>query len=332
MNAKSLQPVIRIGLWGAPGSGKTTFLAALNAAMLHAQSSGNGTWTVRGAGDADEFLVRNTNILTIQRRFPPASQVITQMSWRFNGDLGNSRLAGRVRVPLGGTRYVEFRLDLQDVPGGYYRYDAFGGWGDAGQGAGLSEVDWEHIVQHLARCDALVYLFDPVREARYGDSFEFFQGTLQRVARRADEWGRLRGPRLPHHLAVCVTKFDHPTVFHRAVKAGFVTQDSDDPMLPRVGHGHARQFFERVCKDLPGATAEFVKLAIETNFDAARVAYFVTSSVGFWVGQSGRVDLEDCFNVNTVDGEEQIRGRVRPINVLEPLVWLQTKVSSAAGR
>ena len=69
----------RVGLWGAPGSGKTTFLAALNIAVNRAR---NQDLMIFGVDDGStDFLVQNTAMLTQERRFPPATQLQQQMSW-----------------------------------------------------------------------------------------------------------------------------------------------------------------------------------------------------------------------------------------------------------
>jgi hypothetical protein len=325
MNARPPRPVIRIGLWGAPGSGKTTFLAALRTAAL--LGSENGTWTMMGADDeASEFLTRMTDILVHQRQFPPASQGITPLSWRFIGDLRSSRLAERILAR--GSDRVEFLLELQDVAGRYFADDAGFEVADDGD---LPEDDWMEIVRHLARCDGLVYLFDPVRELERGDSYRFFQGTLERLSRQAYDWGLYKGPRLPHHLAVCVTKFDHPRIFSSVMAEGFVTQDSYGSQIPRIDGERAGAFFTWLCQGMPG-NAELVRKSIEAYFDSNRVAYFATSSVGFWTRPGGMVDTQDCHNVETVDGMQRIRGAVRPVNVLEPMVWLQRRIRSVAGR
>ena len=58
----------RVGLWGAPGSGKTTFLAALNIAVNRAR---NQDLMIFGVDDVStDFLVQNTAMLTQERRFP----------------------------------------------------------------------------------------------------------------------------------------------------------------------------------------------------------------------------------------------------------------------
>ena len=69
----------RIGLWGAPGSGKTTYLAALQIAVNRAQDR---NLMIFGVDDSStDFLVENTAMLTRERRFPAATALQQQLSW-----------------------------------------------------------------------------------------------------------------------------------------------------------------------------------------------------------------------------------------------------------
>ena len=56
-----------VGLWGAPGSGKTTFLAALYIAVARSSQDMN----IFGADDkSTEFMVESNRMLTKEHRFP----------------------------------------------------------------------------------------------------------------------------------------------------------------------------------------------------------------------------------------------------------------------
>jgi len=138
--------------------------------------------------------------------------------------------------------------------------------------------------------------------------------------------------RLPHFLAVCVTKFDDPNIFIPAYHDRLIDIDADG--LPRVPNHRAEEFFDWICgrieqQAIDAGTAQLRDL-IRSTFIEDRVRYFCSSSVGFYVGASGEVDLNDFQNFDLVNGEWRIRGKVRPVNVLEPLVAIERRVRSGA--
>src|SRR5262249_26034084 len=104
---------------------------------------------------------------------------------------------------------------------------------------------WQTVLDHLAACDGIVYLFDPLRSEPY----DYFQRTLEQLTRRSYENGRLLRGRLPQFLAVCVTKFDNPSVFRRAQQAGLIATGTDARQIPTVPGRLAAEFFQRLCAD-----------------------------------------------------------------------------------
>ncbi|MWK34661.1 hypothetical protein GEV43_11795 [Actinomadura sp. J1-007] len=72
----------RIGLWGAPESGKTTFLAALQVAILRSPEQ----WMLYGVNEeSNDFLDVQTGRLTQHRQFPSATVVSGALSWTLRG-------------------------------------------------------------------------------------------------------------------------------------------------------------------------------------------------------------------------------------------------------
>src|SRR6266567_2524837 len=185
------------------------------------------------------------------------------------------------------------------------------------------------MASYLANCQGLLLLVDPIRERQLGDAHEFFYGTLLRIAQRVEV---PPGQRLPHYVAVCVTKFDDPTVFRFARDNDFLSYSEDDPLLlPRVHNDEAEEFMRDLLAGSPLSDADMVLGALRQYFYPERIRYFVTSSVGFHVGPSGEFRENDYANVVQVDaGKFQIRGQVHPINVAEPLLWLGERI--VAGR
>lgn len=333
----------RIGLWGAPGSGKTTFLAALQIAVNRSQDR---NLMIFGVDDSStDFLVENTAMLTQQRRFPGATELQQQLSWvlQLQTEVPLRRpLRRTVMTPVP----LELNIDLLDAPGrefastpnltdeGGPRSGAGGALGfdddeddyeeDGGSGAG-SVVAEDNLMDSMAGCDGLLLLFDPIREWQEGDAYNYFQGTLLRIAQRRMAERTRPGSKLPHYVAVCVTKFDEPDIYRRARINGYRSFATDDPaMFPRVREEDAERFFAELCREGSRGDADLVRNALHRYFEPDRVRFFVTSAIGFYLGKrSTRFQEQDFQNaVQEPGGEFRIRGPIHPINVVEPLVWL----------
>ncbi|MFF3328614.1 caspase family protein [Streptomyces sp. NPDC002888] len=292
---------VRIGLWGAPGSGKTTLLAALAHVVGDTQQE-YGSWRISGTDRvAEEFLVQHKNALMDGSRFPPATEAAGEpLRFRFSGE-DNAR-----------DEETDFVVEVQDVPGEYFH--------------DLRLIDDASLTQRLAESDGLVYLFDPTGGPA-NSSAEYLFGIIQRITTHLEETGRPSGRYLPHHLAVCVTKFDSKEVFPKARAARWGTQGDDRYRFPRVKDQHARQFFGWAAERFAGAGGGRLCHLIENHFDPDRTVYFATSSIGFHVGADGVFDASDFANTDDV----RIRGSVRPLNVLEPFIALERLIRLGAG-
>src|SRR6266702_97343 len=173
-------PQVRVGLWGAPNSGKTTFLASL---FLAADQLRAGSRTAPIAVRAldqpsEEFKRRYSLMLAAGRRFPEATaSVSAPLQWQLTGDLRGVDIADRRwwnrwrHVPL------DFVLRMRDIPGEAFR-DALHAGPDAADSGYSSALD---LVGELADCQGLVYLFDPSREAYNADSYAYFEGVLTQL-------------------------------------------------------------------------------------------------------------------------------------------------------
>ena len=339
-------PSVRIGLWGATGSGKTTYLAAIQVAVHRqgARSTGDN-WVLNGVDpESSEFLQQRTHELVTKRVFPRQTNVASSYCWRFTGEVRGGRMIKR-------TRTVSFELDVYDVPGVLFSSNSqapvtfaeaepqSGGlnFGEAPAPVGVAQVapsndQEERLLEHLENSDGILFLFDPIRDARTGDAYEYFQSMLEKLTARTIGLDSHVGGRLPHFLAVCVTKFDEPEIYRRARGYRMTTTDMEQPFAPRVPDEQARFFFERLCRDTPGSTADLVRGSIQAHFSPDRVGFFVTSAVGFYVGPTGRFQPADLSNVELGQGGAKIRGGVYPINVLEPLIWLEEKIRASKPR
>ncbi len=327
-----------IGLWGAPSSGKTTFLAALYIAVTRRLPA---DINIVGVDDAStNFLIDSTRTMTNDLKFPGGTQQASSYSWTLNMETTVERTQTvRFGRKVTATEVVssKFNIDLRDAPGGYFghrpaqqeqpqqqRLNLGGGAAPAATPAVSPETE---MMNYLSGCDGLLLLIDPVREQESGDAHDYFQSTLLKIAQRKLAVPGA-SPRLPHYVAVCITKFDHPDVYGFARLNGYRVYDEDDPYLfPRVAEGDAEAFFREFCRTSPKSEAEMICSALSGYFRPERVRFFVTSAIGFYLGQSTRFrDDTDPQNAEDHNGIPQIRGRIYPINVLEPILWLGQRV------
>jgi hypothetical protein len=237
-------------------------------------------------------------------------------------------------------QYSQFNIDLLDAPGGWHGIQqsqpaqaqpqvVYAG-GNPTPGNSSSPVsDVDDLMDYLAGCQGLLLLIDPVRELQAGDSHRYFQTTLLRIAQR--RLASMSSSRLPHYVAVCITKFDHPAVYKFARLNGYRSYDEDDPYLfPRVHDDDAEAFFKELCGSSDMGDADLICNALGRYFQPERIRYFVTSAIGFY--RKGNRFRDDDYQ-NTVDqndGTLRIRGQVNPINVLEPILWLGRHVTTVS--
>ena len=155
------------------------------------------------------------------------------------------------------------------------------------------------------------------------------------------------GGRLPHYVAVCVTKFDEVAVYEAARELGLIELDGDDQYeFPRVSDEDTRTLFLKLCEASGSGNAEMVIHALEQYFYPDHIKYFVTSAIGFYLNPRTRHFDEDDWQ-NVVPNERpkdkegsppakwkptRIRGGVYPINIVEPVRWLCQKVMSEPVR
>ncbi|MET9905019.1 hypothetical protein [Streptomyces sp. NPDC006446] len=293
----------RIALWGAPRSGKTTYLAALPIAAMQHQRHGKGTWLISGTTpEANTFLNDGVRKLAIERGFPEATLDLKSMSWKFQG---LEPLTGRRK----GFREARFVLEVQDVPGEMYH------------GTESETVD------QLARSQGLIYLFDQLDDPEaVGDSLASFFATLNSLYSRVEEFGGHYQGRLPHHLAVCIVKFDDPQVLGPAVEAGWVTQEEHGSRLPRVPGHLTGSYFQWLCNNARHPGARMVRDGLATYFHPERVAYYTTSAIGYRLTPEHVFDFRDYANVEVINHSVRISTPPVPFNVLEPLTDLERRI------
>jgi hypothetical protein len=337
-----VQSKSRVGMWGAPGSGKTTFLAALGIAAARDASQ---HVLLFGADDAStDFLTGETERITRRKEFPPATETTRHLSWIMR--MGVEVPVRRRFHASPAVRPFEFNLDLLDPPGGWYAdnpamagqstgsLDAVSAARNASLGFGDDEpmrtvtasgarVDEEDFIAQLGNCDGLLLFFDPLREAKEGDAFNFFNRTLMKLAQRSLAGQARADAALPQYVAVCTTMFDHPEVYERARDWGYCTPTlADRHRFPRVRDDLAERFFVDVVRDAERGNADLMRNLLHRYFARGRVRFFVTSAIGFYLDrQLGEFQDRQYSNVEGLDGR-RIKGQIYPINVIEPMMWL----------
>jgi hypothetical protein len=290
-------PVLRLGLLGCPGSGKTTFLAALDIAAARAP----GGWSIAGLNERSEMQMTAWTIgLAERRRLPDRTDIgaIVPLSWV---------LASREGIHTGGGKeqadFVssEVQLDLLDA---------------AGEDTGRAEYGGNRLLDHISECDGILLQFD-LLAGEVGGNHQYLQSFLRRLASR----NSTEHSRLPHYLAVCISKYDDPAVFQQAVLGGHTFADGTAMSLPVVSGDRASAFFRSLCAR--SRDAELVLALLNLYFQPDRIRYFVISSLGFYVSpETRRFDISDFRNLTSYGDEIKIRGDMLPINVLEPILWI----------
>ncbi|WP_267242140.1 SAV_2336 N-terminal domain-related protein [Streptomyces sp. PR69] len=298
----------RVAVLGANSCGKTTFLAAAWLAAVNTPKE-QGRWNIVPMdGSAEHFLIQQTHSLALARRFPEPTLKPRPFSYVFRADLGGPQ------TPADRRLRVDFTLSLLDTGGGVLKRDKYG--------------KDPAVDAHLGRSNRILLLVDPFSSAKRDSQAAYLTPHLERLTRDHFENGRLKRGRLPHRVAVCLTKFDDPRVFRSARRGNWAGQNGQgDPCVP---HEDAEGFISWLGRSSP-EIAEIVDL-VRLNFLPERVQWFVLSAIGIHRRRDGSVDLDDCSNqTRDEDGIPMLRGPVRPLHVLDPLVALGRRRSGLPG-
>jgi hypothetical protein len=295
----------RITVWGAPSTGKTTFLAALNLAL-----DDDAGWRVIGGDEASaDMLSKFERALVKERVFPEATPRPELYRWELHGSVRRKVRTGRFRSRQE-DQPVVIPLELVDAPGGAAD--------PVSAGAARSRA----LFENMEESSGLAFFFDPVRELERRDAFEHTNSVINSVSQRMHD-RLLPGGLLPHYVAVCVTKFDELPLVTSAQRLGMI--DYDARGVPHVPTEDAREFLMEICKRFGDRSPDRVLGRLERHFDTTRIKYFITSAIGFYVDPgTGRCDMADFQNhIPPAPGRPAgIRGDVDPINVAEPILWL----------
>ncbi len=298
-------------MWGAPGTGKTTFLGVLDIA-LNRRDYG---LTMTGANDASmDVLIEMTESISEHREFPPATDSIDTFKW----DLFT------VQSPHSSTPPSKITLKLTDPSG------------ELMKSMRRSDPNRKKLIDEIVDSAGILFMFDPIREFERGDAFSTTNGLLKQLmgAYSSSDPANFKG-RLPHYVAVCITKFDEPRILETARALNILRRDPRDPHgLPWVHNNDARKLLDSLAQVSGSGDGEMTVNALTTHFYPDRVQYFVTSAVGFYVNpKTKKFDIDDPQNLVKdkagLDNSARIRGPVRPINIVEPVLWLSEQIAQS---
>jgi hypothetical protein len=302
-----------ITLLGGPRTGKTTFLAALQIALLREDQLG---WALDGENPGStQAMVRFMGTMTEDHEFPKAT--VAQMEnykWSLTGDKRRVWEWDRWRFRRV-TKVKRIRLNLVDGPGGAANSKHIFGQGLAAQ-----------LISSMSDSAGLIIFFDPLTEVETGQAFQHLYGALMVLRSQVGSDGKL-----PHHVAVCITKFDSIPVYRSARALRVSMRDPEGQQFPHVPERYAEEFLRNLIKMSRADGASLILPLLRQTFHEDRIRFFVTSAIGFYVRSPGGLfDPEDYQN--HIDGKpDRIRGGVYPINVVEPVLWLGKIVAKAAG-
>ena len=307
-------------MWGAPGSGKTTFLAALDIALKRRRYGFN----ITGTTDASvNLLIEMTDRLVVKREFPPMTEAIDYFEWELYRNQQRAAEPSGIAMPPGRGRIT---LSLADPSGELARPERRG------------DPDRKKLIDDLADSDGILFMFDPIREFEVGDAFSTTNGLLHQLTAAVASKNRdgFDGT-LPQHVAVCLTKFDEPKVLATAKRLGILRWNPHDAhQLPWVHEHDALKLLTALTSVSGTGDGEMLLNALNQAFPD-RVQFFVTSAVGFYVDpRTGRFDEDDPQNLvkpaagMSRSGDSRIRGGLYPINVVEPILWLSEQIAHRA--
>jgi Double-GTPase 2 len=301
-----------ITMLGASKTGKTTFLASLQIALLRHQELG---WSLTGDNPAStKALIKFMDDMTQNHKFPqPTGQQIENYRWSLEADRPRAIKEWHWWGYRRRNQYIRIALNLVDSPG------------EAADGRNVySQPLSDSLVANMARSTGIVLFFDPVTEFQYGNAFRHTHGILTQLKSQAAHHGKL-----PHHVAVCITKFDEIPVL-RSARALKVVEYDPENEFPGVPDEYAKEFFKRLVRLSKADNASLILPLLQQSFYEDRVRFFVTSAIGFYIDpSSGKFDPSDYQN-NIPGKPDRIRGEIFPINVLEPILWLSRSVARTA--
>ena len=191
---------IRIGIWGAAGAGKTTYLVRLFDALEASKD-----WTVSvDAGHGRELLEESQDVMLNAGRFPALTDP------HVTPEIFNYIITPQRRGIGQGIKFSQIKLDFLDAPGEFYEDFK----------KRKSEND---IVDYLLSCDGIIFLIDPNQKLQrrlstlLGNLFRELEARAKQKiksnalqSKKTSQYGKLE-----QYMAFCVTKIDDSTYWER---------------------------------------------------------------------------------------------------------------------
>jgi len=180
---KTESGALKLGLWGGPGSGKTTYIASLLISAL--QMSGKRSWMIRGADRMSlDWLVTMTDNLR-RGLFPNATNTIRHLSFVLES------------LPQSEDVNTKMYLNVTDIPGGAF-----------------SSIDgFEEYLHYMANCDGLILFLN--------EDTTSWEIITKNIHAMMELLGASKA--LPQKLAVCLTQYDEQKLFSQLREKGFLS-------------------------------------------------------------------------------------------------------------
>jgi hypothetical protein len=321
---------VRVGIFGSTQSGRTTFLAILGLLCTDWVSTPwrrGEQWRIQLASDATRRFVEDSRkSFQLRGMFPPPNyrgDTATKMSF-----LLERRRLRRRYVDWGWRRerLATISVTLED-------------WAGDDFAASKRPPD---AYRYLSESNALVYFFDPTYDDRPRNqrSVDYFATVQADLGLAAAENNRMYRQYLPQHIAVCVPKLDEQSVFETARTYGCLRTDPDTG-LPWVPPAQADRLFDFITYGQCSVESDLLRRLVRSAFHPSRMSFHALSSIGFWAGEGGTLDLHDvCNQVNLrapYPGAPDWRLRspladIKPVHVLDPLIAVVERLLRQLGR
>lgn len=203
---RTSQDEIRLGIWGTSGAGKTTYLTRLYGALIQ-----SGRWEVQIDDNAERFI--NQNLAKIDGgEFPERTRVRP-------GEPLPIYSYTLIPKPSNNITNKTVVLRFIDAPGGFYEdLNDYEGEELVSDGENESSMD---IVDYLLNCHGIIFLIDPMRTRKDGESYFMLLGKLFRKMQSRQQ---LKNPnqtnaKLEQYAVLGVTKVEIEEFWQKAVFA-----------------------------------------------------------------------------------------------------------------
>lgn len=275
-----------IGIWGAIGSGKTSYLAALIATMKNRPD----LWGIHPTAlDRSDRQFYENVVPDFREGRLPASTDVQSVD-----DVRPLRYFISQRRPLGRERRIE--LQIFDLPG---RLSLLG---DTNEGAGVqySDIELERAYfQHLASCDGLLLMIDP--HPNFGAKGKTYHHAITRLLQNMRSVTGNERERLPHHICLCISKSD--------LDVHFAHRDEADKYAQAI-----------LGKDTWAQVTQNAQMRRVKAFSVSAVGRYTTP------GGYSRPNIAPVVSPTEREFRIPFPEKWEPMNILQPIEWLLDRI------